>query len=209
MSGCSPASIRNADIPALRNAGVTKAQFLAVWSENPDTGFSPAQLKVAGISIAEMRSHGLSISQIHAGGISIADLRSGGIADYLVFNEACNTPQTSGTAPRPTIRLSTTTLSSTDTKVVLEGKAEHSVRWSVEGIMNKSIQFIRIGNTIGSRVTETFGMLSLTSEYLRDEGTTVVASLSIPLASVFSNSTVILMDNLAASNRIELCPGSL
>ena len=185
MSGCSPASIRNADIPALRNAGVTKAQFLAVWSENPDTGFSPAQLKVAGISIAEMRS--------------------AGIADYLVFNEACNTPQTSGTAPRATIRLSTTTLSSTDTKVVLEAKAIGSTRWQLSGVSGS----VTFDDADPLHTQKMLG--SATAELVRIEDgspTIIVATLSIPLADVFSNPTVTVTDSQLRETNIQLCPGS-
>ena len=94
LSGCSAASIRGADMPALRSAGVVSAQFLPVWSADRDMGFTPAQLKEADVTVAEMKSHGLTIAQVQTGGFSIADLRSGGFADYLVFNEACNTPQT-------------------------------------------------------------------------------------------------------------------
>ena len=85
LSGCSAASIRGADMPALVDAGVSKEQLLAVWSLDGATGFTPKQLKEAGITIAQMQSAGLTISQIHAGGVSVADLRTAGvtIADLL------------------------------------------------------------------------------------------------------------------------------
>ena len=205
MSGCSPASIRNADIPALRNAGGTKAQFLAVWSENPDTGFSPAQLKVAGISIADLRSAGISIADLRSAGISIAEMRSAGIADYLVFNEACNTPQTSGTAPRPTIRLSTTTLSSTDTKVVLEAKSSGLVEWGLSGVSG-AVSF----TDADLHTQEMLG--SATAELVRIEdgspSSIIVATLSIPLADVFSNPTVTVGDSQLRETNFQLCPGS-
>ena len=204
LSGCSPGSIRNADMTALTNAGVTKAQFLGVWSENPDTGFSSAQLLEARVSIADMRSHGLSISQIHAGGVSIAELRSGGVANYLVFNEACNTPQTSGTAPGATLRLtSTPPLSSTATNVRLEGKGDGSVRWELSGVSGRAA-FVRLFDSPGD--TKTLG--SATAEYLRDEGDTIVSRLTIPLANVFSNPTLSIVDQHARRVQIRLCPGT-
>ena len=94
LSSCSAVSIRGADMPALRSAGVTSAQFLPVWSADQDMGFTPVQLKEADVTVAEMKSHGLTIAQVQTGGFSIADLRSGGFADHLVFNEACNTSST-------------------------------------------------------------------------------------------------------------------
>ena len=193
LSGCPPSSIRGADMPALRSAGVTSAQFLAVWSADRDTGFTPAQLKEASVTIAEMRSHGLTIAQ----------LRTGGFADYLVFNEACNTPQTRGTAPNPTITLTTTTLSATDTQVVLEGKANASLKWILSG---NSADFVRMIDSPGPDNTKMVG--NATAEYLRDEGTKVVSTLSIPLADVFSNPTVTVEDFQRRRASIQLCPGS-
>ena len=193
LSDCPPSSIRGADMPALRSAGVTSAQFLAVWSADGDTGFTPAQLKEASVTIAEMRSHGLTIAQ----------LRTGGIADHLVFNEACNTPQTRGTAPNPTITLTTTTLSATDMQVVLEGKVMGSVEWRSSG---NFASFTRGLDSPGPDNTKMVG--NATAEYVRDEGAALVSTLSIPLADVFSNPTVTAIDNQGKRTNIQLCPGS-
>ena len=218
LSGCSAASIRGADMPALRSAGVTSAQFLPVWSADADTGFTPAQLKEASVTVAEMKSHGLTIAQVQTGGFNIADLRTGGFADYRVFNEACNTSSTfcitggfltmeSGriecTANHPTITLTTTTLSATDTQVVLEGKANASLRWILSG---NSADFVRMSDSPGPDNTKMVG--NATAEYLRDEGTKVVSTLSIPLADVFSNPTVTAEDFQQRRASIQLCPGS-
>ena len=194
LSSCSAVGIRGADMPALVSAGATKEQLLAVWSANADTGFTSAQLKAAGVTVAEMRSHGLTIAQ----------LRTGGIADYLVFNEACNTPQTRGTAPNPTITLTTTTLSTDMQPVVLRGRGAGSVTWASDELMGA-------GNVIS---------FSLTSEILEEtlgkatgrrvsDGVTdpVVSTLSIPLADVFSNPTVNMNDRVLRTTSIQLCPG--
>ena len=205
LNGCSASSIRGADMPALVSAGVTKEQLLAVWSENRDTGFTPAQLKEAGVTVAEMRSHGLTIAQIHVGGVSIADLRSGRVADYLVFNEACNTPQTRGTAPSPTVTLTTTTLSATDTQVVLTANSRGSLRWSSTELigMNMSI-FFHSASVIG--VDEAVG--DVTGRLLSHDGGSFISTLSIPLADVFSNPTVSVEDSQFSTTNIQLCPGS-
>ena len=202
LSSCSASSIRGADMPALVSAGVTKEQLLAVWSEDADTGFTPAQLKEAGVTVAEMRSHGLAIAQIHVGGVSIADLRSGGVADHLVFNEACNTPQTNGTAPNPMITLTTTILTATDTQVVLEARASGSVSWNLSGSSN----FVSF--TVFNSVGDTGMLGNATAELIRNEGGILVSTLSIPLTDVFSNSTVTITDRSARDTSIQLCPGS-
>ena len=80
LNGCSAASIRGADMPALVGAGATKEQLLAVWSLDGATGFTPAQLLSAGVTVAEMREADLTISQIHAGGVSVLDLRTAGVS---------------------------------------------------------------------------------------------------------------------------------
>ena len=224
LSGCSAAGIRGANMTNLVSAGVTKEQLLAVWSADQDTGFTSAQLKAAGITVAEMQAASLTISQIYNGGVSIADLlsagltiaqlRTGGIADHLVFNEACNTSSTfcitvgaltmeSGriecTANHPTITLTPTTLSM-NMPVVLEGKVESSATWGFSG---NSGGFTRGLDSPGS--TEMVG--NATAEYVRNEGTKVVSTLSIPLADVFSNPTITLVDNQRKGISIQLCPG--
>ena len=80
MNGCSAASIRSADMPALVSAGVTKEQLLAVWSLDGATGFTPKQLHSAGVTVAEMQSAGLTVSEMYTGGVTVADLRTGGVS---------------------------------------------------------------------------------------------------------------------------------
>ena len=196
LNGCSAASIRGADMPALRSAGVTSAQFLPVWSADADTGFTPAQLKAASVTIAEMRSHGLTIPQ----------LRTGGIADYLVFNEACNTPQQAEreTDNHPTITLTTTTLGATDTKMVLEAAvAGNNLRWTFSGVTGQ-VLFTNV-----SSVNDT-GMLGSAIARLisRESGGINVSTLSIPLADIFSNPTVTVTDSQTRRASTQLCPGS-
>ena len=177
-------------------------------------GFTPAQLRVVGVTVAEMRSHGLTIAQIHTGGFSIADLRSGGFADYRVFNEACNTSSTfctesdltmeevrvECTANHPTITLRGTPLGAMDMQVVLEGKGTAVTGWVFSG---NSWDFTRGFESPGD--TKMVG--NATAEYVRDEGTTVVSTLSIPFADVFSNPTVNVKDNQHRNTNIQLCPG--
>ena len=198
LSGCSAASIRGANMPALISAGVTKEQLLAVWSADADTGFTPAQLKEGGVTVAEMRTARLTILQIYNGGVSIADLRSGGVADHLVFNEVCNTPQTIGTAPNPTITLKTTTLSATDTMLVLEGRTSgSSLRWIFSGMRTTFIGTHASGLTrmVGRATARLTNTAPLTS------------TLSIPLADVFSNPTVSTIHVNVSTTNIPLCPG--
>ena len=200
LSGCSAAGIRGADMPALVSAGATKEQLLAVWSADADTGFTPAQLKAAGVTVAEMKSHGLTIAQ----------LRTGGIADYLVFNEACM-PLSSKTCSQsdvsqecstnhPTITLEKTTLTATDTAVVLEGVANGSLRWGLSG---STIRF-----DDGDSINDTQMLGSATGKLIRFEGITIISTLSIPLADVFSNPMVTVTNNILKNTTIQLCPGS-
>ena len=169
-------------MPALIGAGVSNQQLLAVWATNGDTGFTPAQLLTAGITIAEMRSNS--------------------IPDYLLFNQACNTPLSSGTAPGPIMRLLSTDLNATNTHVRLEGKGEGSVRWTLPGIQD-DISFIQ--NFEFPNDTRTRG--NVTGEYIRDEGRIVVSILNIPLSHVLSNLTLTLIDTHARATSIQLCPG--
>ena len=190
LSGCFAVSIRGADMPALRSAGVTSAQFLAVWSADADMGFTPAQLWEASVTIAEMRSHGLSIAQMYNMGQ--------GIPGYTLFNEACNTPQAVGTAPSPTITLTTTTLTAMDMQVVLRGVSVGSATWRFQGATTS----LDVTNTN----SQTIG--SATARFVRFEGANIVSTLSIPLTDVFSNSTVTITDRSARDTSIQLCPGS-
>ena len=190
LSGCSAASIRGADMPALRNAGVTSAQFLPVWSADQDMGFTPAQLWEASVTIAEMKSHGLTIPQMYNMGQ--------GVPSYTLFNEACNTPRAVGTAPGPTITLTTTTLTAMDMQVVLRGVSSDSITWRFQGASNSLDRTQTNSQTIGSA----------TARFVRFEGTNLVSTLSIPLTDVFSNPTVDIADSQDRIINIQLCPGS-
>ena len=194
----------------IRNAGITKQQFLAVWSTNADTGFTPNQLILAGISIAEMQSNNITLSQIHAGGViisyllstgmTIAQLRNGGIPDYILINEACNTPTSNGIAPGPTIRLLSTNLSATDTQVVLEGRGMESIRWQISGING-------VASFIASDTINTSKMLGdATAVFIKKEEF-FVSTLSLPFDYVFSNLTVTVRDSQIRITSIRLCPG--
>ena len=176
-------------------------------------GFTPAQLKEAGVTIAEMRSHGLSILQMYNGGVSIADLlsaglsiaqlRTGSVPDHALFNETCNTPQTSGTAPGPTITLTPATLTATDTQVVLRGVTIGSLVWTFSVIPGSIASFVdrdRVGRTV---------MLgSSTARFVSKKEDSFVSTLSIPLADVFSNPMVSVTDAQLRTTSIQLCPGS-
>ena len=151
------------------------------------------------ISVADLYHAGVSVPELYSGGVTIPDLRSAGIADDLVFNEACNTPQTTGTQ-LPMITL--TGLNNMKTRVVLEGKATDALRWMLSGF-DGSAQFIRIRNSPGM-INNTLG--NTIAEYLRDEGSTVVSTLSILFADVFDNRTLTLADNSANEVSIDLCP---
>ena len=210
LSNISPDCIRNADMPALIMDGISKQQLLAVWSTNPDTGFTPAQLVEARITIAEMRSNNITLSQIYAGGVSITYLIGAGltasllynegIPGYALFNEACNTPLSAGTAPAPTIRLISTKLNSTDTNIVLEGRAFSSINWTSPELPEEGASFTRQSGgleMLGNMIAERIGI----------DGTTVVSTLTIPFDYVFSNLTVRLSDIRARTTSIQLCPG--
>ena len=208
LIGCSAANIRGADMPALVSAGVTKEQLLTVWSENRDTGFTPAQLKEAGVTVAEMRSHGLTISQIHTGGVSIADLRSGGVADHLVFNEACDTPETSDTA-FARVTLTTTTLIATDTIVMLEvTTSQLPLELVFSEMTGGSLTTLSNTLTILTNINEPIEVgdrfvVTVTSK------APFTSTLSITLANIFlPNADLTVTDGQAMSTTIQLCPGS-
>ena len=197
LSGCPAAGIRGANMTNLVSAGVTKEQLLAVWSADQDTGFTSAQLKAAGVTVAEMRSHGLTIAQ----------LRTGGIADYLVFNEACNTTQTSG---GPTVTLKKTPLTAMDETVVLVGKGSNSARWSLDG--DTSIIFVltvQMPGDTNTLVSDTeAGRYVATGSYVRNEGTTVVSELSIDLDDVLLYKPTVTFSGNDGNTTTQLCPGS-
>ena len=200
----------------IRNAGITKQQLLAVWATNPDTGFTPAQLILAGISIAEMQSNNITLSQIHAGGViisyllgtgmTIAQLRNGGIPDYILINEACNTPTSNGTdlghiIRGPLVKLLSTNLSATNTQVVLEGDTEGSLRWQISSITG----IITFDDESTINGTATLG--SARAVYLGERDGRIVSTISLPFDYVFSNLTVTVADGQLRSTSIQLCPG--
>ena len=193
----------------IRNAGISEQQLLAVWTTNPDIGFTPAQLILAGISIAEMQSNNITLSQIYNGGVSItyllgtgltlSQLYTGGIPGYLLFNGFCNTPLSVGTSPGPTIRLLSTNLRATNTQVVLEGRASGTAIWNILGKTN----FASIGSGSGT----TPRMLGRATAVLIGVEGTIVSTLSLPFDYVFSNLTVSLTDDQARITNFQLCPG--
>ena len=195
----------------LRGAGIIKRQFLAVWSSNGDTGFTPAQLLAAGISIAEMQSNNITLSQIYNGGVSItyllriglsiSQLYDEGIPGYALFNEACNIPLSSGTSPNPTIRLLSTRLVATNTHIVLEGGAAGTVRWEISSI--GSIDF----DDISIAINDTRMLGSAKIVYLGMRNDRLISTLNLPFEYVFSNLTVTLTGSQLSPTSIQLCPG--
>ena len=196
-------------MPDLREAGISKQQLLAVWDTNADIGFTTAQLLAAGITVAQMQAGGITLAQIHAGGVSIAQLlgtglsiaqlRTGGVPDYALFNEACNTPLSVGASPAPTIRLLSTNLTPTNTQVVLEGRGISSVIWQISGIDGWA------SFTTSSSPLTMIG--SATAVLIRIEEKTIVSTISLPFAYVFSNLTINVTDVQFRSTSIQLCPG--
>ena len=192
----------------IRNAGISEQQLLAVWNTNPDTGFTPAQLILAGISIAEMQSNNITLSQIYNGGVSItyllgtgltlSQLYTGGIPGYLLFNGFCNTPLSVGTSPGPTIKLLSTNLRATNTQVVLEGRSQLAI-WHISG--NDSTASISFASTTPVMLGRATAIL------IGVEGTTIVSTLSLPFDYVFSNLTVSLTDSQFRVTNFLLCPG--
>ena len=226
LSGCSAVSIRGADMPALRSAGATKEQILAVWSENGDMGFTPAQLKEAGFTIAEMQAASLTLSQIYAGGVSIAELlsadltipqmRTGNVPDYALFNEACM-PLSSKTCAgddgpedcgekHPTITLTETTLSAMDTSVVLRGEAGGTLAWASTGEPGMSVAFTIFELHTMKMLGDATAELIFLGESTDPIG--LISTLSIPLADVFSNPTVTVTGSGPKSTSTQLCPGT-
>ena len=174
-------------MPALIEAGVSNQQLLAVWSTNADTGFTIDQLLAARITLSQMYD--------------------GDIPGHILFNEACNTPLSVGTAPNPTIKLLSTNLSPTNTHVMLETKtgssAEFSLSLSNGYGFNNTVGFIRFidspGDTIMSENVEFL--------YLRNDGLFLVCIASVPLSQVFSNFRLFVIDAFDSATSIQLCPG--
>ena len=201
---------------ALSSAGISNEQFIAVWSTNADNGFTPAQLIAAGVTITEMQSNNISISQIHAGGViinyllaaglTITQLRTAGIPDYLLFNEACNTPLSNGTdlghiIRGPLVKLLSINLSATNTQVLLEGDTEGSLRWQISSITG----IITFDDE--STINGTARLGSARAVYLGERNGRIVSTLSLPFDYVFSNLTVTVADGQLRSTSIQLCPG--
>ena len=188
--------------------GVTPAQLLAAditSTEMLAAGITVAQMQAAGITLGQIHAGGVSITHLLGTGLSIAQLRTGGVPDYALFNEVCNIPLSSGTAPGPIMRLLSTNLNATNTHVRLEGKAIDSLRWQLPGIRN--IIFVSTVHFPNDTTTEG----NITGEYIRDEvrdeELTVVSILNIPLSHVFSNLTLTLIDGRSRTTSIQLCPG--
>ena len=211
LSGCSAVGIRGADMPALVSAGATKEQLLAVWSANADTGFTPAQLKAAGVTVTEMREASLTILQIYTGGVSIADLLgagltitqldTGSVPDHAIFSEACGTPErVDGATGHPSI--TSVGLDPNNTKVVLTGKAEGLSRWVSNELLGMDMT-INFDNTDPTEVDVVVGVA--TARLISVVGN-IVSTLSIPLANVFSNPEVRIANNQLKSTNIRLCP---
>ena len=182
-------------MPALAAEGISHQQFLAVWSTNGDTGFTSEQLLAAGVP------------------------------GYLIFNEVCNTPLSSGhpmvftnvvistndgmivtnvsIINGPTIRLLSTNLSPTNTHVMLETKTYVSARFNLRRLSSDIRRFIRLLDNPGdTRMLENVEFL-----YLRDDGVFPVCTVSVPLSQVFSNLTVFVVDANGMTANIQLCPG--
>ena len=211
LSSCSAVGIRGADMPALVSAGATKEQLLAVWSANADTGFTSAQLKAAGVTVAEMRSHGLTILQIYTGGVSIADLLgagltitqldTGSVPDHAIFSEACNTQPVDGATGHPSI--TSVGLDPNDnTKLVLRGEAEGSLRWRSNELLGMGSINFEDTDRIG--VDEVVG--AATGRLISVEADSIISTLSIPLANVFSNPEVTVTNSQLRATNIRLCP---
>ena len=182
--------------------GVSPVQLLAA-------GITSAEMLAAGITVSQMQASGITLGQIHAGGVSIAQLlgtglsiaqlRTGGVPDYALFNEACNIPLSTGADP--IIRLISTNLSPTDTRVVLEGEGTGNLDWKISNISG-SVSF-NDNDPINS--PETLG--SATAVLISVEETTIVSTLSLPFDYVFSNFTVSARNFQFSSTSIQLCPG--
>ena len=102
-------------MPALIETGISNQQLLAVWSTNADTGFTIDQLLAARITLSQMYA--------------------GGIPGYILFNEVCNTSLSVGTGSAPKIKLLSTNLVATNTRVVLEARGSGSVRCLYQVLM--------------------------------------------------------------------------
>ena len=212
LSGCSAVGIRGADMPALVSAGATKEQLLAVWSANADTGFTPAQLKAAGVTVAEMRAASLTILQIYTGGVSIADLLgagltitqldTGSVPDHAIFSEACGTPErVDGTTGFPSI--TSVGLDPNDnTKLVLRGEAA-SLRWASNELLGMGM-VIEFDDADRIGVDVVVGVA--TGRLVRVESDSLISTLSIPLANVFSNPEVTVTNSQIKTTSIRLCP---
>ena len=207
LAGCSAQSIRNADLAALINMGVTHAQLIAVWDLDGERGFTIAQLTNAGISLVEMRTASISIS----------NLRAVGIPDYQVFNELCNPPRAvTNSNSTGWITLITTNLTATDSNIILESKYNSvytGQRIELLNVLTSSNTLASVGSLAVLRELSTT-LEGITYQSVADGADGRVARITIPLRTVFSNLTVIMYNASAItvpelnlpSMRIELCP---
>ena len=186
-------------MPALAAEGISNEQFLAVWSTNGDTGFTSDQLLAAGVP------------------------------GYLIFNEVCNTPLSSGppvvttnvvistndgmivtnvsTINGPTIRLLSTNLSPTNTQVMLETKTYSTAVFSLRTLPPLNSENVRQFAHLFDNPGETRMLENVEFLYLRDDGLFLVCTVSVPLSQVFSNLTVFVTDANGITANIQLCPG--
>ena len=139
---------------------------------------------------------GISISELSGAEVSISDLQSAGISDQVIFNEACNTASTSGTAPGPRI----TSVTTTDTQVVLQAEATVSLGWNLSGT-NGGVTFDD-ADSVGDT-----GTLGNANARLLQTNPDVISTLSIPFEDVFSNPVTTVRDSQLARISINLCPG--
>ena len=178
--GISTAQLKEAEvtIAQMQSTGLTISQIHA-------GGVSVSDLRSAMISVADLYHAGVTVAELSSGGVSIADLRSAGIADHLVFNGACNTPDSgdpefTSVTDGPVITSVSLELDTDDNTyaVVLEGKAFNSIRWQLSG---SGVDAGRVLLQSFDSVGDTKMLGDATFVYVRDEGSAIISTLSIPL----------------------------
>ena len=197
-------------IAQMRDSGITLSQIneggvtLSQINEGGVTllqinegGVTSTELLDAGFTIAQMRDSGITLSQIRAGGIGISAMRSAGIADYLLFNEVCNTPRIVRGKNGFLMRLLSTNLAPTDTQVVLGAESPAGVRWTAFGAVTTF--------TSSSTVHTTNNLGSARAVYLGVFEGKVTSILITPLSNVFSNPRIEGRDS-GNFKSISLCP---
>ena len=213
-SGVSVTDLRTQGVTLaeLRNHGVTSLELHAggfTIAQMQAAGMTISQIHAGGVSISVLRTIGVSVSDLYHAGItitelsiaevSISDLQSAGISDQVIFNEACNTASTSGTAPGPQI----TSVTTTDTQVVVQGQTNNSLTlvWTLSGVSGGAS--FSSPNSVGD--TETLG--NATARLVSRENDIYVSTLSIPFEDVFSNPRVTVANDQIIETSINLCPG--